>query len=166
MSRLTILRHPDPRLRQKAQLVNSFDSALQKLIEDMFETMYEAPGVGLAANQVGIDLRLAVMDCSEQREAPIVMINPEVSDLRDLGKLDEGCLSVPDIQDQVPRYNQVHLKALDRYGKAFELDASGLLAQCIQHELDHLNGKLFVDYLSWLKRDRIRKKLSKKQRTG
>lgn len=165
MSILTILHHPDPRLRQNARPVTTFDSDLQRLIEDMFETMYDAPGVGLAATQIGVDLRLAVMDCSDERTSPIVMVNPELSNFRELEKLDEGCLSVPDVQDQVPRYNRVHLKALDRQGKPFELEASGLLAQCMQHELDHLDGKLFIDHLSWLKRDRIRKKLSRKRRS-
>lgn len=166
MSLLTILHHPDVRLRQNAALITAFDLALQRLIDDMFETMYEAPGVGLAATQVGVALRLSVMDCSEERNAPIVMINPEISNCRDLKKVEEGCLSVPEVQDNVPRYGRVHLCALDRHGQPFELDAEGLLAQCIQHEIDHLNGKLFVDYLSSLKRDRIRKKLRKLRKTA
>jgi len=166
MSTLTILQHPDPRLRQKAAPVETFDDKLLTLIDDLFETMYAAPGVGLAATQVGIGLRLSVMDCSESRDQPIVMINPEVSDLHDLQKVEEGCLSVPEIQDIVPRYEHLHLRALDRHGKAFELDADGLLAQCIQHEIDHLDGKLFVDYLSSLKRERIRKKLLKRHKTA
>ena len=166
MSLLTILHHPDVRLRQNAAPVTVFDLPLQRLIEDMFETMYEAPGVGLAATQVGVGLRLSVMDCSEERNAPIVMINPELSNCRELKKVEEGCLSVPEIQDNVPRYDRVHLCALDRHGQPFELDAEGLLAQCIQHEIDHLNGKLFVDYLSSLKRDRIRKKLLKQRKTA
>ena len=164
MSLLTILHHPDPRLRQKAKPVNVFDDKLQQLIEDMFETMYDAPGVGLAATQVGVPLRLSVMDCSETRDQRMVMINPEVSARDDLQKMDEGCLSVPDIQDTVQRYNRLHLRALDATGQPYELDAEGLMAQCIQHEIDHLDGKLFVDYLSSLKRERIRKKLLKQQK--
>ncbi len=164
MSLLTILHHPDPRLRQKAEPVSAFDKALQKLIEDMFETMYDAPGVGLAAPQVGIPLRLSVMDCSESSDQRRVMINPEISACADLQKMEEGCLSVPDIQDTVQRYNRLHLRAFDHHGEPYELDAEGLLAQCIQHETDHLDGKLFIDHLSSLKRDRIRKKLLKQQK--
>lgn len=166
MSLLTILHHPDPRLRHTAKPVTTFDAALLKLIEDMFETMYAAPGVGLAATQVGVPLRLSVMDCSETRDQRRVMINPEISACDDLQKMDEGCLSVPEIQDSVNRYNRLHLRALDEHGKPYELDAEGLLAQCIQHEIDHLNGKLFVDYLSSLKRERIRKKMLKLQKTA
>ncbi len=164
MSLLTILHHPDPRLCEKTQAVTVFDDALQTLIEDLFDTMYDAPGVGLAANQVGVQLRLAVMDCSESRDQRVVMINPEVSACEELVKMEEGCLSVPDIQDNVQRYNHLHLRALDRHGKPYELDAEGLMAQCVQHEIDHLDGKLFVDYLSSLKRERIKKKLLKQQK--
>lgn len=166
MSLLTILHHPDPRLRHKAKPVSAFDKALEKLIEDMFETMYDAPGVGLAATQIGVPLRLSVMDCSESRDQRMVMINPEISACEDLQKMEEGCLSVPDIQDTLKRYSRLHLRALDGQGKAYELDAEGLLAQCVQHETDHLDGKLFVDHLSSLKRDRIRKKLLKQQKSA
>lgn len=161
MAVLPILHHPDPRLRKKTANVTQFDAELQRLIDDLFETMYAAPGVGLAANQVGVQLRLAVMDCSEEHDQPIVMINPEISGAQDKLEMEEGCLSVPDVRDKVQRYNRVHLRALDRQGRPFELDADGLMAQCVQHELDHLDGKLYIDYLSSLKRERIRKKLLK-----
>jgi peptide deformylase len=161
MAILPILHHPDPRLRKKTAPVSRFDAELQRLIDDMFETMYAAPGVGLAANQVGVQLRLAVMDCSEEHDQPQVMINPEVSDTRQREDMEEGCLSVPDTRDKVPRFSRLRLRALDRQGQPYELEADGLVAQCIQHEIDHLNGKLYIDYLSSLKRERIRKKLLK-----
>jgi peptide deformylase len=161
MALLPILHHPDPRLRKKTQPVTVFDAKLQTLIDDLFETMYDAPGVGLAANQCGVLLRLAVMDASEDRSQKIVMINPEITGADDPQAMEEGCLSVPEFKDQVPRFNKVKLKALDRHGQPFELEAEGLLAQCIQHEIDHLNGKLYIDYLSSLKRERITKKLTK-----
>ena len=161
MAVLTILSHPDPRLRKKTPPVKAFDAALQKLIDDMFETMYAAPGVGLAANQVGVQLRLAVMDCSDAHDQPLVLINPEVTESSERQEMEEGCLSVPDIRDKIQRYNKVHVRALDREGKSFEFDAEGLMAQCVQHEIDHLDGKLYIDYLSSLKRERIRKKLLK-----
>ncbi|NKF21947.1 peptide deformylase [Solimonas marina] len=166
MSLLTILHHPDPRLREKAKPVTTFDDALQTLIDDMFETMYDAPGVGLAATQVGIALRLAVMDCSEDKSKPqpIVIINPEVLEPSDRQEMEEGCLSVPGVADKVQRYNRLKLRALDRKGQPFELDAEGLLAQAVQHEIDHLDGKLYIDYLSALKRERIQKKLLKARR--
>ncbi len=161
MALLTILHHPDPRLRKKTPPVQKFDQALQKLIDDMFETMYAAPGVGLAANQVGVQLRLAVMDCSDEHNQPLVMINPEIVEGSDRQDMEEGCLSVPDIRDKVQRYNRLKLRALDRKGQPYELDAEGLMAQCVQHEIDHLDGKLYIDYLSSLKRERIKKKLLK-----
>jgi peptide deformylase len=161
MAVLPILNLPDPRLRKKTPPVQKFDAALQKLIDDMFETMYAAPGVGLAANQVGVQLRLAVMDCSDEHNQPLVMINPEVLEPSDRVEMEEGCLSVPDIRDKVQRYNKLRLRALDREGKPYELEAEGLMAQCVQHEIDHLDGKLYIDYLSSLKRERIKKKLSK-----
>lgn len=166
MALLTILQHPDPRLREKAQPVTVFDADLQRLIEDMFETMYDAPGVGLAATQVGVPLRLAVMDCSEARNERRVLINPRMTNPRDLTEMEEGCLSVPDYHETIERYGRVHLEAQGIDGKPFEMEAEGLLAQCVQHEIDHLDGKLFVDYLSRLKRERIRKKLLKLKRTG
>jgi peptide deformylase len=163
MAVLPILHHPDPRLRQKTPPVTHFDERLQKLIDDLFETMYAAPGVGLAANQCGIPTRLAVMDCSETHDQPIVMINPEILERSDRQIVEEGCLSVPEARDKIPRYQRVKLRALDRHGQPYELTAEGLLAQCIQHELDHLDGKLYLDYLSSLKRERIRKMLLKRQ---
>lgn len=168
MSLLPILQHPDPRLRQKASPVTVFDARLQKLIDDMFETMYDAPGVGLAATQVGVMLRLAVMDCAPKDAAaePMVIINPEVLNAADRQEMEEGCLSVPDTNEKISRFNRLKLRALDRRGKPFELDAEGLMAQAIQHEIDHLDGKLYIDYLSSLKRDRINKKLRKQRQTA
>jgi peptide deformylase len=168
MAVLPILEHPDPRLRQKAVPVKAFDEKLQTLIDDMFETMYAAPGVGLAANQVGISLRLAVMDCAPKDgpPQPIVLINPEILEATDRQEMDEGCLSVPDTSEKVTRYNHLKLKALDRHGKVFELEAEGLMAQAIQHEIDHLDGKLYIDYLSSLKRERINKKLKKQRQAA
>jgi peptide deformylase len=164
MAVLEILHHPDPRLRQKAKPVTAFGADFQRLIDDMFETMYAAPGVGLAATQVGIALRVAVMDVSEERSQPIVMVNTEVVSADDRQIMEEGCLSVPEIKDSVTRYNRLLLRALDREGKPFELQAEGLMAQCVQHEIDHLDGKLYIDYLSSLKRERITRKLSKEAR--
>ncbi|MEC9356252.1 MAG: peptide deformylase [Pseudomonadota bacterium] len=163
MALMTILHHPDARLREKARPVEQFDGKLQRLIDDMFETMYDAPGVGLAATQVGIALRLAVMDCAREdgHSEPMVMINPEILEPLDLETMDEGCLSVPGFSDKVQRYNRLRLKALDREGNPYEIEAEGLLAQCVQHEIDHLDGKLYIDYLSALKRERIKKKLEK-----
>lgn len=165
MALLTILHHPDPRLRQKALAVQQFDSALQTLIDDMFETMYAAPGVGLAATQVGIAQRLAVMDCSEDKDKPepIVIINPEILEPAEPEVMEEGCLSVPGVGEKVERYNRLRMRALDRHGKPFELEAQGLMAQAIQHEIDHLDGKLYIDRLSSLKRERLLKKLRKQQ---
>jgi peptide deformylase len=167
MSLLAILHHPDPRLRQKARPVTEFDGALQLLIDDMFETMYDAPGVGLAATQIGVPIRLAVMDCSEDKSKPLpmVIINPEIIDPGDKQEMEEGCLSVPGVVDRVERYNRLKVRALDRRGVAFEFEAEGLLAQAVQHEIDHLDGKLYIDYLSALKRERIQKKLLKTRKT-
>jgi peptide deformylase len=158
---LTILQHPDPRLRQKARPVERFDAEFQRLVDDMFETMYAAPGVGLAATQVGIALRLAVMDCSreEGKREPIVMANPEILEVDDLLEVDEGCLSVPGVSDTLKRHHRVRARAQDRKGRTFEVEAEGLLAQCIQHEIDHLDGKLYIDRLSSLKRERLLKRL-------
>ena len=161
MAILPILIHPDPRLRKKTLPVTVFDDKLQKLIDDLFETMYDAPGVGLAANQCGVQLRLSVMDCSEGKTEPMVLINPEILSTDERQEMEEGCLSVPDIRDTIQRYNRLRVRALDRHGKPFEMDCEGLAAQCVQHEIDHLDGKLYVDYLSSLKRERIKKKLTK-----
>jgi peptide deformylase len=161
MARLQILEYPDPRLRTKAQAVDVFDPALAKMVEDMFETMYAAPGVGLAATQVDFHKRLIVMDVSEGKDAPMVFCNPQILAAEGEGVTEEGCLSVPGIFDEVKRAAKIRARAQDVTGKVFELDLDGLAAVCLQHEMDHLEGKLFVDYLSDLKRERIRKKLDK-----
>ena len=165
MAILNILEFPDPRLRTIAKPVTVFDDALRTLIDDMFETMYEAPGIGLAATQVNVHKRVVVMDLSEDKSEPRVYINPEFDYLtEEMDQYQEGCLSVPVFYENVDRPQKVRIKAQDRDGNPFEEVAEGLLAVCIQHECDHLNGKLFVDYLSNLKRDRIRKKLEKQHR--
>ncbi|SEJ60779.1 peptide deformylase [Pseudomonas linyingensis] len=165
MAILNILEFPDPRLRTHAKPVDVVDDALRQLIDDMFETMYAAPGIGLAATQVNVHKRLVVMDLSEDKSDPRVFINPEFEPLTEqMDQYQEGCLSVPGFYENVDRPQKVRIKALDRDGQPFELIAEGLLAVCIQHECDHLNGKLFVDYLSSLKRDRIKKKLEKQHR--
>lgn len=165
MAILNILEFPDPRLRTIAKAVELVDDDLRQLIDDMFETMYDAPGIGLAATQVNVHKRLVVMDLSEDKNEPMVFINPEFESLTDeVDQYQEGCLSVPGFYENVDRPQKVKIKALDRDGQPFELIAEGLLAVCIQHECDHLNGKLFVDYLSTLKRDRIKKKLEKQHR--
>ena len=164
MAKLTILEYPDPRLRTTAVPVDVVDDSIRKLVDDMFETMEDAQGIGLAASQVDVHKRIIVMDISEKRNEPRVFINPEIEVLEP-GSVpyDEGCLSVPGFYESVDRPSHVMIRALDANGEAFEEEAKGLLAVCIQHEIDHLEGKLFVDYLSPLKRQRIRKKL-KKQR--
>ena len=164
MAKLTILEYPNPRLRIEAQPVAEVNDSIRKLVDDMFETMQEAQGIGLAATQVDVHKRVIVMDISEEHNEPRVFINPEIEVLEpETVPYDEGCLSVPGFYESVSRPCHVMIHALDRDGKAFEEEASGLLAVCIQHEIDHLQGKLFVDYLSPLKREIIRKKL-KKQR--
>jgi peptide deformylase len=165
MALLEILEFPDPRLRTEASPVARVTDATRALIDDMLETMYAAPGVGLAATQVNVHQRLLVMDISEERDNPQEFINPEISVLDpELGEYDEGCLSVPGFYEAVSRPQRVEVSALDRDGKPFTRELTGLAAVCLQHEIDHLNGKLFVDYLSPLKRQRIRKKLEKDQR--
>ncbi|MDX1755954.1 MAG: peptide deformylase [Marinobacter sp.] len=162
---LDILEYPDPRLRTVAKPVTEVTDEIRQLIDDMFETMYDAPGIGLAATQVNVHKQLIVMDLSEDRSEPRVFINPQVEVLDgEYEKMQEGCLSVPGFYEDVERIEHVRIKALDRNGEPFELEATGLLAVCIQHEMDHLNGKLFVDYLSALKRNRIRKKLEKQHK--
>jgi peptide deformylase len=160
----TILEFPDPRLRTRAQPVTQFDAELGRLIDDMFESMYAAPGIGLAATQVDVHKRLIVIDVSEARNAPLVFINPEILSREGVAETEEGCLSVPGIFDEVERAAKVRVWAQDRTGTAFERDYDGVLAVCVQHEMDHLEGKLFVDYLSDLKRQRIRKKLEKERK--
>lgn len=164
MAVLEILHFPDPRLRAVAALVEDIDQALQTFIDDLFETMYAAPGVGLAATQVGVAKRVAVMDCSEAKNQPMVMINPQILAAEEPVQVDEGCLSVPEHYDQITRYQRVRLRALDRRGETYELDGEGLLAQCIQHEIAHLDGGLYIDQLSRLKRERIRRRLVKAKR--
>jgi peptide deformylase len=161
MARLQILEYPDPRLRTRAKPVEVFDAALAQLAADLLETMYMAPGVGLAATQVDVHKRLIVMDISEGKTEPLVFCNPEILTQDGVGVTEEGCLSVPGIFDEVKRAATVRARAQDLTGKVFEVDLDGLAAVCLQHEMDHLEGKLFVDYLSDLKRERIRKKLDK-----
>lgn len=165
MALLPILNFPDPRLRTKAKPVEVVDDHIRRLAADMLETMYAAPGIGLAASQVDRHIELIVMDLSEEKNQPMVFINPKITPLtQDTQPYEEGCLSVPQIFDKVERAAQVKIEALDLDGKPFTLEADGLLAVCIQHEMDHLDGKLFVDYLSPLKRQRIREKLAKAER--
>ena len=164
MALLNILHFPDPRLRLKAVPVTGVDDALRQLLRDMFDTMYAAPGIGLAATQVNVQKRLVVIDVSEDKNEPRVFINPVVTERRGEEEMDEGCLSVPGFYETVRRAEWIRVSALDADGRPFELETDGLLAVCIQHEIDHLDGKLFVDYLSTLKRDRIRRKLEKDAR--
>ncbi len=162
---LEILEFPDPRLRTIAKPVEKVTDKTRRLIDDMFETMYDAPGIGLAATQVNVHEQIIVIDISEDRSEPLVLINPEVEVLAgDYQEMQEGCLSVPGFYEEVTRIDHIRLKAVDRDGKPFEREVTGLLAVCIQHEMDHLKGKLFVDYLSPLKRTRIRKKLEKQHK--
>ncbi|KFN49891.1 peptide deformylase [Arenimonas composti] len=164
MAKLNILEFPDARLRTVAKPVEGVDDAMRRLIDDMFETMYAAPGIGLAATQVDVHQRLLVLDVSEDKSRPLVFINPEILESSGKQVYQEGCLSVPGIYADVTRAEKVRVRALDRDGQAFELEADGLLAVCIQHEMDHLAGKVFVDYLSPLKREQVRKKLAKQAR--
>jgi len=164
MAKLTILEFPDPRLRTKAVAVDSVDDELRSLVDDMFETMYEAPGIGLAATQVDVHQRLLVIDVSADQSEPYVLINPEIIEKDGVTVTEEGCLSVPGYYEEVERAEHIRVRFLDRDGNEVETEAEGLLAVCIQHEMDHLDGKLFVDYLSEAKRMRIRKKLVKEQR--
>ncbi|EPF81668.1 peptide deformylase [Acinetobacter rudis] len=162
MALLPILSFPDPRLRTIAKPVDKVTDEIRQLAADMFETMYQAPGIGLAATQVDQHIQLVVMDLSEEKDQPMVFINPKITPLtEETQPYEEGCLSVPLIYDKVERASRVKVEALDLDGQTFELEADGLLAVCIQHECDHLNGKLFVDYLSPLKRQRAREKVEK-----
>jgi peptide deformylase len=164
MARLEILEYPDPRLRTKAVEVRHVDAHTRRLIDDMLETMYQAPGIGLAAPQVNVHQRIVVVDVSEARDAPYVFINPVIEVLGGRQETEEGCLSVPGFYELVARAESIRVAALDRDGTPFELVVEGMLSVCIQHECDHLEGRLFVDYLSSLKRQRIRKKLEKQRR--
>jgi peptide deformylase len=165
MARLSILRYPDPRLSKVAKSVDTVDDRIRQLVDDMLETMYTAEGVGLAATQVDVHERVIVMDTSEGRDEPRVLINPELLQVSDECVLgEEGCLSVPQVYDKVERHARIRVRALGRDGQPYEFDAEGLTAVCVQHEMDHLTGKMFVDYLSALKRDRIKTKMLKRTR--
>jgi peptide deformylase len=165
MSKLNILRYPDPRLHKVARPVAAVDDRIRQLVDDMLETMYEARGIGLAATQIDVHERVIVIDVSEERDEPLVLINPElVRTSAEMVTGEEGCLSVPTIYDKVPRHTEVTVRCLDRDGRLIEFDADGLLAVCVQHEMDHLIGKVFVEYLSPLKRNRIRSKMVKRLR--
>lgn len=161
MSRLDILHFPDPRLRRRAEAVSVVDDDIRRLIDDMLETMYEAPGIGLSAPQVNIAKRVITIDVSQDRNAPLCLVNPEIRAVSGETETEEGCLSVPGVFEFVKRPESVRVFALGRDGRSREIEAEGLLAVCIQHEIDHLDGRLFVDYLSRLKRQRIRKKAEK-----
>ncbi len=164
MTQFAILEYPDPRLRKTAKPVEVVDDAVRQLAADLLETMYAAKGIGLAATQVDVHRRVLVIDVSEERNQPLVFINPEILSARGRGPGEEGCLSVPDIYDKVQRATEIRVRALGLDGKPFEMDADGMLAVCIQHEMDHLEGKLFVDYLSELKRQLIRRRLEKERK--
>lgn len=161
MGILTILEFPDERLRKKAEAVKVVDKKIKQLVADMQETMYAARGIGLAATQINVQQRVVVIDVSEEKNAPLCLINPVILEKDGVKESEEGCLSVPGFFENVTRAEHIKIKALDREGQEFELEATGLLAVCIQHEMDHLEGKLFVDYLSSLKRQRIKSKLEK-----
>lgn len=165
MTKLTILEFPDERLRTKAAPVVTVDDEVRRLVDDMLETMYDARGIGLAATQVDVHRRVIVIDVSDDQSQPLVLINPEYTPLgEEREPMQEGCLSIPEYYAEVPRALRVYLKALDRDGQPYEMEADGLLAHCIQHENDHLEGVLFVDYLSPLKRDRVLKKMQKRHK--
>ena len=160
----TILEYPDPRLRTRAQPVSEFGPELGQLVDDLLETMYAAPGIGLAATQIDVHKRVIVIDVSEERNEPLVLVNPEILNREGATTVEEGCLSVPEIFGEVERATRVRLRAQERDGTSYERDCDEILAVCVQHELDHLEGKLFVDYLSDLRRERIRKKLEKERK--
>lgn len=164
MTILNILNYPDERLRTIARPVEEVTADISKFVDDMFETMYNAPGIGLAATQVNFHKQIIVMDLSENKNQPLTFINPRITEKNGIQHLDEGCLSVPGIYETIERAQDIKVEALDKHGNPFELEAEDLLAVCIQHEMDHLKGKLFVDYLSTLKQQRIRKKLLKQKK--
>lgn len=161
MALLSVLQFPDKKLRNKALPVEKFDASLLQIVDDMFETMYEQSGVGMAAIQVDIKLRIIVIDVSEDKSAPLCVINPEIFFREGVQEEFEGCLSFPGVFDKVDRSDKIRFRAQDQHGKTYEMDAEGILSICIQHELDHLDGILFIDHLSRLKQDRLRKKLDK-----
>jgi peptide deformylase len=164
MAILDVLRYPDARLHKLALPVTVFEETLRVLVRDMTETMYAAPGVGLAATQVDVHKQVIVVDVSERRDSPVVLVNPEVVEASGVSDIEEGCLSVPGVYETVERAERVRVRAYDQHGKSFTLEAQGLLSVCIQHEIDHLRGKVFVEYLSPLKQQRIRGKLAKQLR--
>jgi peptide deformylase len=164
MAMREILEYPDPRLRTVASPVERVDDAIRQLVDDLLETMYAAPGIGLAATQIDVHRRVLVLDISEEKNSPLILINPELADQTGKAIHDEGCLSVPEVYEPVERAETIRVRALGRDGEEFELQGEGLLAVCIQHEMDHLMGKLFVDYLSPLKRARLKKKVSKQRK--
>ncbi len=164
MAKLNILHFPDPRLRECARPVETVDDGIRRLVEDMLETMYDAPGIGLAAIQVNVPWRVITVDVSEEKNEPLALINPEILERFGEEEMEEGCLSVPGVFETVRRAERVRVRALNPAGEPLEFDVDGLLAVCIQHEIDHLDGKLFVDYLSEMKRQRIRKRLDKQRR--
>ncbi len=164
MATLDILIYPDKRLRTVAKPVEKVDESIKKLVDDMFETMYTAPGIGLAATQVNVHKKVIVIDVSEDKSQPLCLINPEIIAEEGTERCDEGCLSIPEIYESVERSEKVTIKAMDQNGDEYTLQADEMLAVCIQHEMDHLNGKLFVDYLSPLKQQRVKKRLLKNQR--
>ena len=164
MATLNILRYPDARLHKQAAPVTVFDDALKRLVADLAETMYTAPGIGLAATQVDIHKQVIVVDVSERRDSLVVLVNPEIVDATGVSDIEEGCLSVPGVYELVERAERVKVRAFDQNGNAFTLEAQGLLAVCIQHEIDHLKGKVFVEQLSQLKQQRIRARLAKQLR--
>ena len=164
MAILQILQFPDPRLRNVAQTVKIVDGEVNRLLDDMLETMYGAPGIGLAATQVNVHRRIIVVDVSDSRDSPLCLINPVILQAIGIDRMEEGCLSVPGVYETVDRAESVTIGALDRKGTEIKMELTGLEGVCVQHEIDHLNGKLFVDYLSQLKRTRIRKKLVKAQK--
>jgi peptide deformylase len=166
MALLEILHFPDPRLRLKARPVTQVGDQVRQMVKDMYETMYKAPGIGLAATQVNIQLEVIVMDVSENKDQPLCLINPKIIESSGTEEMQEGCLSVPGFYENVTRAENVKIQALNENGELFELEADDLMAVCIQHEMDHLQGKLFVDYLSPLKRQRIKKKLIKLEKSG
>lgn len=166
MAILDILVYPDPRLRKVAEPVVAVDDEIRELVKNMTETMYDASGIGLAATQVDVHIQVIVMDISESRDQPMVLINPKILKRDGEQEYDEGCLSVPEYYAPVKRAETITISALDAEGEIFELEADGLLAVCIQHEMDHLQGRVFVDYLSRLKQDRVRKKIVKKMRAN
>ena len=166
MAILNILEFPDPRLRKKAKPIGQVDAVVKKLAADMLETMYAAPGIGLAATQVDVHKRLLVLDVSEEKNQPMVFINPEITPIEGEQSYEEGCLSVPGFHESIKRLGRIRVNALNQNGEAFEIECDELLSVCIQHEVDHLNGKLFVDYLSGLKREIIAKKLKKQQKSS